>query len=62
VVEGGQETMLTIDGQQACRIKAGETITVRKSRRVTKLITCSDYDFYDLVRRKLRWGGVLRKH
>ncbi|MCI0480031.1 MAG: NAD(+)/NADH kinase [Candidatus Dadabacteria bacterium] len=62
VVEGGRETMLTIDGQQACGIEAGETITVRKSARGTKLITCSDYDFYDLVSKKLRWGGVLRRH
>lgn len=62
VVEGGRETMLTIDGQQACDIVAGETITVRKSARGTKLITCSDYDFYDLVSKKLRWGGVLRRH
>ena len=54
--------MLTIDGQQACGIESGETITVRKSPRGTKLITCSDYDFYDLVSKKLRWGGVLRRH
>ena len=62
VVEEGQETMMTVDGQQASRIKVGEKVVIRKSKKVTNLVTCKDYDFYDLVRRKLRWGGVLRKH
>ncbi len=62
VVEEGQETMMTVDGQQAARIKVGEKMVIRKSKKVTRLVTCKDYDFYDLVRRKLRWGGVLRKH
>lgn len=62
VVEDGQETMLTIDGQEACRVSTGERITVRKSGKVTRLVTNSDYNFYDLVRKKLKWGGVLRRH
>ncbi|MBU8922709.1 MAG: NAD(+)/NADH kinase [Bacteroidales bacterium] len=62
VVEEGQETMVTVDGQQASRIQVGEKVVIRKSDKVTRLVTCKDYDFYDLVRRKLRWGGVLRKH
>lgn len=62
VVEECQETMLTIDGQEACSVKAGEVITIKKSERVTKLVTGQDYNFYDLVRKKLKWGGVLRRH
>lgn len=62
LVEDSQVTLLTIDGQQVCEIQKGDTIRFRKSPRVTKLIVNEDYNFYDLVRRKLRWGGVLRKH
>lgn len=62
LVEDSQATLLTIDGQQVCKIQKGDTILFRRSPRVTKLILNEDYNFYDLVRRKLRWGGVLRKH
>lgn len=62
VAEGGQETLLTIDGQQVSGIEAGERIVFRKSPRVTKLIVMEGYNFYDLMRRKLKWGGVLRQH
>jgi hypothetical protein len=27
----------------------------------TKLIVTDGYSFYDIVRRKLKWGGVLRQ-
>jgi NAD+ kinase len=62
LVDEGKITLLTIDGQQACEIEKGERIVFRKSPLVTNLIVTEGYNFYDLVRRKLRWGGVLRKH
>lgn len=62
VVEGRQDILLTIDGQQACGIESGEHIVFKRSPRVTKLIVTEGYNFYDLVRRKLKWGGVLRQH
>jgi NAD+ kinase len=61
LVEESQVTLLTIDGQQICRVQKGDMIIFRRSPHVTKLIVNEDYNFYDLVRRKLRWGGVLRK-
>lgn len=62
LVEEGQETLLTIDGQRACGIHKGERIVFRRCLKVTKLIVTEGYNFYDLVRRKLQWGGVLREH
>ena len=62
LVEESQATLLTIDGQQVCRVEKGDTILFRRSPHVTRLIVNEQYNFYDLVRRKLRWGGVLRKH
>lgn len=60
LAEGG-ESMITIDGQEACHISEGEKIRVGRSDKVTRLVVNEDYDFYDLLRRKLKWGGVLRK-
>ncbi|MBN2185719.1 MAG: NAD(+)/NADH kinase [Candidatus Krumholzibacteriota bacterium] len=62
VVEKDQDTMLTIDGQKVCSLDTGEKISVKKSEKVTKLVTRRSYNFYELVRKKLKWGGVLRKH
>lgn len=62
LVEHDHEAMLTIDGQQSSRIEDGERIVFRKSSTVTRLMVTEGYNFYDLVRRKLKWGGVLRRH
>jgi len=60
LVEGG-DSMITIDGQEACALSEGDTLSVARSEKVTRLLVNGDYDFYDLLRRKLKWGGVLRK-
>jgi NAD+ kinase len=60
LVEAGRETLATFDGQQSCPISPGERLQIRKSAKPTRLIVTEGYRFYDLVRRKLRWGGVLR--
>jgi NAD+ kinase len=61
VVEASQETLLTIDGQQSRPLRTGEQLAFRRDARVTKLIVTDGYRFYDLVRRKLKWGGILRQ-
>jgi NAD+ kinase len=61
LVEEGPETLLTIDGQQSCSLETGERLEFRRSPRATKLIVTEGYSFYDLVRRKLKWGGMLRQ-
>jgi NAD+ kinase len=60
LIEGG-DSMITIDGQEVCGISEGDRIRIGRSDKVTKLIVTDEYDFYDLLRRKLKWGGVLRK-
>ncbi len=62
LVEHDNEAMITIDGQQSCSVHEGERIVFSRSSTVTKLIVTEGYNFYDLVRRKLKWGGVLRRH
>jgi NAD+ kinase len=61
IVEEAQESLLTIDGQQSCGVGKGDTIVFRKSSVATRLIVTDGYSFYDIVRRKLKWGGMLRQ-
>lgn len=61
LVESGEEVLITIDGQRACGLCEGKRVVVGRSPLVTRLLVAGGYDFYDLVRRKLQWGGVLRR-
>jgi len=62
VIGAANSILLTVDGQEAIEVDVGEKITFGRSERSTRLIVASDYNFYELVREKLRWGGVLRDH
>jgi NAD+ kinase len=61
IIEETQETLLTIDGQQSCIVGKGDTLAFKRSSVATKLLVTDGYSFYDLVRRKLKWGGMLRQ-
>jgi len=61
IIEDGERSLVTIDGQKDYQIKEKDNIEFKKSKIYTNLIVTKGYDFYDLVRKKLRWGGVLRE-
>lgn len=61
IVEEAQETLLTIDGQQSCVVGRGDTLAFSRCASATRLIVTDGYSFYDIVRRKLKWGGMLRQ-
>jgi NAD+ kinase len=52
-----EEVYLTLDGQEGTQIEHGDTISLRRSDDVVRLIKTSDRTFYDSLRDKLRWGG-----
>jgi NAD+ kinase len=52
-----EEVYLTLDGQEGTQIECGDTISLRRSDDVARLIKTSDRTFYDSLRDKLRWGG-----
>ncbi len=66
VVPGGSEiqirfcdtfddmSMLTVDGQNGCRVGNGEVITVRAAEKRAKLIKVSGRDFYEILHRKFQ--------
>ncbi len=51
---GRKNAFLSVDGGRALRLYTGDTITITKSRYVTKLIHLSDRSFFDIVKNKLK--------
>ena len=49
---------LTMDGQESCKIKSGDVVTVKKSKSVTKLILSPHRSYWEILRSKLGWGGL----
>ncbi len=49
--------LLTMDGQVAFALKAGDTVKIEKSESVTKLIKSPDRNYYEVMRTKLQWSG-----
>ncbi len=48
---------VTYDGQVGVAMTEGDTVTITPSRHKTKLIRLPDRTYYDVLRRKLKWGG-----
>jgi NAD+ kinase len=50
--------MLTLDGQEAYKIKSGDIVTVRRSRHVTMLVLSPYRSYAEILRSKLGWGDL----
>ncbi|MBM4125186.1 MAG: NAD(+) kinase [Nitrospira sp.] len=48
--------MTTFDGQVGIAMTQGDTVTIGASEHRTRLIRFSDRTYYDVIRRKLKWG------
>jgi NAD+ kinase len=52
----GEEVYLTIDGQRGDLMKKDDSVEVRSSGLVLRLISSPKRNFFDLLQEKLRWG------
>jgi NAD+ kinase len=50
--------MLTLDGQEAYRIKSGDVVTVKRSRHATMLVLSPYRSYGEILRSKLGWGDL----
>lgn len=57
VISKKVETTVTADGQAQADLKAGDVITIRKSRRAAHLLHPGGSSFFETLRRKLHWSG-----
>ena len=51
------EASVVIDGQEQFPLKIGQRLLVKKSDHYVHLVKSSPYPFYEILRRKLNWGG-----
>ena len=51
-----ESVYLTVDGQVGLGLKGEDRIRVRKSTIALELIESSNKNFFDILRRKLKWG------
>jgi len=52
----GEGAMATFDGQVGVALMQGDTVAIAVSEHRTQLIRLPDSSYYDLLRRKLKWG------
>jgi NAD+ kinase len=51
------QTIIAADGQIQANLEAGATVTIRRSRRVARLLNPGGTSFFETVRQKLHWRG-----
>jgi len=52
-----QQLLLAVDGQKHCPLEEGMRITFSKSRYNAKFIHFPGHSYFDILRKKLDWGG-----
>jgi NAD+ kinase len=50
------EVVLSMDGQENAPLSIGDTVKIRMSKNKLKLITDRKNNFYNILRKKLKWG------
>jgi NAD+ kinase len=51
-----EDVILTLDGQEGVPMKAGDTISIKRSGLTVSFIRSPNRTFFDVLRSKLRWG------
>ena len=53
-----EDVRITLDGQTGYSIKSGDILEAKKADIPVKLIQAPEKDYYQLLRKKLNWGGT----
>ncbi|MGN7611294.1 NAD(+)/NADH kinase [Magnetococcales bacterium HHB-1] len=56
MVADDAERLLTLDGQSGFVLEDGDRLLIRQSRHRLRLLHAPERNYYDILRRKLRWG------
>jgi NAD+ kinase len=51
-----EEAYVTVDGQVGRKMEPGDVVTVVKSKVAVKLIAPAGKNYFEVLRRKLKWG------
>lgn len=55
---GGEETVVTVDGQRGSRLTEDHLVEVRRAESPLRLVRFPERTFFTVLRRKLGWGDV----
>jgi len=58
VSEPGHFVFVTVDGQESCAMRTGDSLVIRKSQRVLPLAMLPERSFSEVLRQKLKWTGT----
>tara|TARA_B100001113_G_C20606793_1_gene404291 strand:- start:135 stop:539 length:405 start_codon:yes stop_codon:yes gene_type:complete len=50
-------TMATIDGANNINVENPKIITIKKSKKLLKIIHPKQYNYFEILNKKLKWGG-----
>jgi NAD+ kinase len=56
--DGPEELLVTADGQVGAHFRAGQVLQVRRAPNPVRIVRFPGTSFFDLLRRKLGWGGL----
>lgn len=62
VLKEQEEVIATLDGQIWFDVNEHNSLTLRRSEKVTRLIKVPDRTYFDVLRSKLGWGGSSGNH
>lgn len=51
-----EDVFLTLDGQVGLELRCGDTVRVRKAHRIATLVCSPNRDYFEILRKKLKWG------
>ncbi len=50
------QTLMSVDGQLGCSLKVGDEVRLRRFEKPLRLLMNPDRSYYEILRRKLKWG------
>lgn len=56
ILTAHQEVFLTLDGQEGFPLSEHQRVTIRKSHHKVRLVQSPEKSYFDVLRRKLKWG------
>jgi NAD+ kinase len=57
VKQSSKKALLSIDGQAGIHLLEDDKVIVRKSPHGVKIVRLNSYNYYELLRKKLKWSG-----
>ena len=57
LIKAKEKCSLVLDGQRLFTLKEGEEVSVKKNRDPLKVVKFKDWDYFNILRKKLNWGN-----